>query len=232
MAGTSRIVEDLDEDEEYELTYILRGEVPPPRSEKGAAGTPAPPGPGSTHQVGLENFMERSVNRVGQAGAGVRPRGTDSGKAPSRTGQVWATVTIQSNEKNYQPKVRCNNCTWVSVAGSARIKEHILGINSVNKCTGITTEPLKKLRQSLIDERDEAFEKKRQKRNADEVDAAARGPADVTPHAPLERAFKMGNNVKVEESIARFIYAANIPAAVVRALPALCGPAARRHPNE
>jgi hypothetical protein len=219
--STARLDCDINLAEERELWRLENGEDPEESDQRPGAGARAP-GAGTTHQLGLETFVVRSANRAGQASAGVSLQAPNSGKVPARVGAVWATVTVKENETFYQPKVKCNNCVWESAAGVTRIKEHILGTNKVMKCTGIITEPLKKLRRDLIDEQETLVAKKLQKRHADEVDLSASGGAgdEDRPHEPLARAFMTGNSIKVEQSIAAFFYAANIPAAVVRA-PAL-----------
>lgn len=73
---------DVDSAEEEEL-WVLEGGSPRQRPA-------APPPPaGAARQIGLETFVDRSANRAGQAGAGVRPQEPYSGKPPGRTGKVW-----------------------------------------------------------------------------------------------------------------------------------------------
>ena len=119
----------------------------------------ADPTRGETTTDGWDDEEDEEDSNIGL----MQRRPGTSGKAkvrgaaqqlPARMGKVWATVTVQMNEKAYttNPNLQCNECGKAFSGGVGRIKAHIC-----SQCPCSTPE-LQTLRAELKAEAERAAE--------------------------------------------------------------------------
>lgn len=145
-------------------------------------------------------------------------------KMPVRSGPIWKTVRVKSNDKAFTtaPELVCLDCQKSFSGGVSRVKGHIM-----KQCT-CSTQALKELKQSLLLEAAKENLVKDQKRRENEVDltssdwrlehdeedAETVSPSDSSRKGVQQAVDKMFNAVSneiMDEKIANLIYGEGLP---------------------
>ena len=166
--------------------------------------------------------MQQSRLGLAQPGAATAKAGKARAPiktAPKRTGPIWDTVEVVTNEMSNTPHVKCKQCDMKFSAGLTRVTEHITGMGCIT-CCPCEDDWFLTLKQKLVEESVDKHEKKKQKTTETEVDEMVDEPNPVkTEFKFSQQNIKSSMNAStaadVDAAIAEFCYGCNISANII-----------------
>ena len=175
----------------------------------------------STH-TSTSVTMQQSRLGLAQPGAATAKAGKARAPpktAPKRTGPIWDTVEVVTNEMSNTPHVKCKQCDMKFSAGLTRVTEHITGMGCIT-CCPCEDDWFLTLKQKLVEESVDKHEKKKQKTTETEVDEMVDEPNPVkTEFKFSQQNIKSSMNAStaadVDAAIAEFCYGCNISANII-----------------